>query len=210
MIKIIDYGMGNCGSIKNMLRFLGTDSEIIDNPQDLIDANAIILPGVGSFDHGVRCLQPFMKDLKRKVLIESVPLLGICLGMQLLFDKSDEGILPGLGWITGNVQRFDFSNIESGQDKFVIPHMGWNEVVPLHHKVFFSQSDVDVREYFYFAHSYHAVGVSKEHIFAKCEYGSDFTCAVGKDNLVGVQFHPEKSHKYGKHFFASFLQKYIC
>lgn len=208
MIKIIDYGMGNCGSIRNMLRYLGAESEIISQPDGLENATAIILPGVGSFDHGVQHLIPFKEALERKVLEEKIPFLGICLGMQLLLNESEEGNSSGLGWIEGEVKRFDFSS--AGLTKRLpIPHMGWNEVWSSGGEKLFNSAP-DELDRFYFVHSYHATNVKKDNQLASCKYGYEFVCGIKKDNIYGVQFHPEKSHKFGKKLFADFIELSKC
>lgn len=209
MIKILDYGMGNCGSIKNMLRYLGTDAEIVNYPEGLNDAAAIILPGVGSYDHGVKHLEPFKAVLEQKVLQEETPFLGICLGMQLLLEGSEEGHLAGLGWIQGQVKRFDFSALSSNK-QLVVPHMGWNEVWPLNSSVLLQPIEQDYRDRFYFVHSFHADSVPVENQMAVCHYGYDFPCAIQNNNIYGVQFHPEKSHKFGKQLFKQFIELSHC
>ncbi|ENM3849510.1 imidazole glycerol phosphate synthase subunit HisH [Vibrio cholerae] len=209
MIKILDYGMGNCGSIKNMLRYLGTEAEIVDQSVGLENSKAIILPGVGSYDHGVKHLEPFKAMLEQKVLHEKIPFLGICLGMQLVLEKSEEGQLPGLGWIKGEVKRFDFSKLTSEQ-RHVIPHMGWNEIFPAESPEILQPLEADRRDRFYFVHSYHAADVPSENKLAICHYGYEFTCAIRKNNIFGVQFHPEKSHKFGKQLFKQFIELIQC
>lgn len=209
MINIIDYGMGNCGSIKNMLRHLGVESEIISKPEALNDSTGIILPGVGSFDNGVRHMEPFKEMLHQKVLKEGIPFLGVCLGMQLLLERSEEGCLSGLGWINGAVKRFDFSGVEKSQ-RLPVPHMGWAEV--------YSEADCDLLSpaepnrvnRFYFVHSFHAIDVPSANELATCTYGYKFTCAVRKQNIFGVQFHPEKSHKFGKVVLRKFVEISGC
>lgn len=209
MIKILDYGMGNCGSIKNMLRYLGAEAEIVDQSVDLKDSKAIILPGVGSYDHGVKHLEPFKAMLEQKVLHEKIPFLGICLGMQLVLEKSEEGQLPGLGWIKGEVKRFDFSKLNNGQ-RYVVPHMGWNEISPAESPDILQPFEADRQDRFYFVHSYHAANVPSENQLAICHYGYEFTCAIRKNNIFGVQFHPEKSHKFGKQLFKQFIELTKC
>lgn len=209
MIKILDYGMGNCGSIKNMLRYLGAEAEVVNQSVDLKDAKGIILPGVGSYDHGVKHLEPFKSMLEQKVLHEKIPFLGICLGMQLLLEKSEEGRLPGLGWIKGEVKRFDFSRLSSEQ-RLVVPHMGWNEISPVDHSEILQPLEENRRDRFYFVHSYHAANVPSESQLAMCHYGYEFTCAIRAENIFGVQFHPEKSHKFGKKLFEQFIELAQC
>jgi glutamine amidotransferase len=208
MVKIIDIGIGNCGSINNMLSYLQKSSEIANKPQNIQNAKAIILPGVGSYDHGVNLLKPFKDVLEKKVLGEGVPFLGICLGMQLLLQNSEEGSLGGLGWIKGEVHRFKFSSI-SNHPHFPLPHMGWNEVRVLNQSKIF-QSVEQKPQRFYFAHSFHAVQVPKKNEIATCTYGYNFTCAIQDNNIFGVQFHPEKSHKFGKQFFKNFMEIAKC
>lgn len=207
MIKIIDYGMGNCGSIKNMLRYLGAQFEVIDNPDKLFGAKAIILPGVGSFDNGMAHLEPFRSILELLVFEDKVPFLGVCLGMQLLFESSDEGDLPGLSWIKGQIRRFDFSGLDA-DERLVVPHMGWNEVRVAKENPLLQLKVVKDR--FYFVHSYRVTNVNDENVLAVCHYGCDFTCAVQKENIFGVQFHPEKSHKFGKQLFQGFIELSKC
>lgn len=208
MIKIIDYGMGNCGSIKNMLRYLGANCEIVTQPNQLDDATAIILPGVGSYDHGVKHLAPFVSVLEQRVLQDKIPFLGVCLGMQLLLECSEEGVLTGLGWIPGQAVRFDFTGINT-DERLVVPHMGWNEVWPTERSVLIEHQENE-RERFYFVHSFHANGISEENIMAQCHYGYDFVCAIQKNNIMGMQFHPEKSHKFGKQVFSKFIELSQC
>ncbi|MBF4375474.1 imidazole glycerol phosphate synthase subunit HisH, partial [Vibrio anguillarum] len=200
---------GNCGSIKNMLRYLGAEAEIVDQSVGLENSKAIILPGVGSYDHGVKHLEPFKAMLEQKVLHEKIPFLGICLGMQLVLEKSEEGQLPGLGWIKGEVKRFDFSKLTSEQ-RHVIPHMGWNEIFPAESPEILQPLEADRRDRFYFVHSYHAADVPSENKLAICHYGYEFTCAIRKNNIFGVQFHPEKSHKFGKQLFKQFIELIQC
>lgn len=201
--------MGNCGSIKNMLRYLGNDAAIVTHPGALEDAKAIILPGVGSYDHGVKHLEPYKDILQQKVLKDSVPFMGICLGMQLLLESSEEGVLPGLGWIKGQVKRFNFSTLTNDQ-RLVIPHMGWSEVLPVSSIELIQPAEPGTPDRFYFVHSYHADQVPEENQILRCNYGYDFTCGIQHNNIYGVQFHPEKSHKFGKHLFKKFLELTGC
>jgi imidazole glycerol-phosphate synthase subunit HisH len=205
MIAIIDYGCGNTGSLKNMLHKNGAEATITSCEKKIRQADAIILPGVGAFDSCASSLENsgLKSILNELVLKKEVPFLGICVGMQLLFDHSEEGSLPGLGWISGNVKRFSLSN--TNKRSLRVPHMGWN-------KIKFAScdgdwlSDID-NSRFYFVHSYHAVCEDKNDILATCDYGYEFACMVRKKNIIGVQFHPEKSHKYGLNFFKNFIKK---
>lgn len=205
MIAIIDYGCGNTGSLKNMLLKNGADAVITSCEKEITEADAIILPGVGAFDSCASNLEKsgLKSILNKLVLKKQVPFLGICVGMQLLFDYSEEGSLPGLGWISGSVKRFSHSN--KNKSSLRIPHMGWN-------KIKFTSFDESYlsgidNPRFYFVHSYHAVCDDKNDIIATCNYGYEFTCMVRKKNIIGVQFHPEKSHKYGINFFRNFIEK---
>lgn len=209
MIMILDYGMGNCGSIKNMLRYLGVDAMVVSNPEYLQEASAIILPGVGSYDHGLMRLEPFRAKLEEKVLHDQIPFLGICLGMQLLLERSEEGKLPGLAWIEGEVKRFHFSPNHVDK-RLVVPHMGWNNVDFFGQSKLLRSEEMVSAARFYFVHSYHAASVPRENQIARCEYGYSFTCGIQKNNIYGVQFHPEKSHKFGKQLFSQFVELIQC
>ncbi|MCZ8216668.1 MAG: imidazole glycerol phosphate synthase subunit HisH [Cyclobacteriaceae bacterium] len=202
MIGIVNYGLGNLGSIKNMLTRLGHASEIINDPEDLKRASKIILPGVGSFDSGMNFLKnggwvDILHDLTQK---KRVPTLGICLGMQLMTKCSEEGIEMGLGWIDGTVIRFPEGELR-------IPHMGWNTVVPSNENIFLVNKDVDEKDRFYFVHSYYVKLNDKKLEAGYTDYGIRFTSAFQKDNIFGVQFHPEKSHKFGKELLRIFCEQ---
>jgi glutamine amidotransferase len=207
MIKIINCGIGNYASVKNMINYLGHDSEIINRPEELNDATGIIFPGVGSFDNCVKSLKPFLDILNIKVKQEKIPFLGICVGMQLLFSNSEEGVLKGLDWISGTIVRFDFSKINE-VNQIKIPHMGWNEIEIIKKNILLP--DIFSKNRFYFIHSYHADRVPDENILALCNYGYNFVCAVQKENIFGLQFHPEKSHKFGMKLMSQFLKYCQC
>jgi len=206
VIKILDYGMGNTASMLNMIRKAGGHAELCALPSALESATAIILPGVGSFDNGMRQLENsgFLEVLRCKVIEEKTPFLGVCLGMQLLFEKSEEGKQPGLGWIKGDVTRFDFSGMQSNE-RLKVPHMGWNVVNPKTYESLFSGAEEESR--FYFVHSYHVNCKDPLDILATAHYGYQFTCSVRRDNIWGAQFHPEKSHRFGIQFFKNFLKE---
>lgn len=206
MIKILDYGMGNTASMLNMIRKAGGHAELCALPSKLENSTAIILPGVGSFDNGMTKLENsgLLEALRSKVVKEKVPFLGVCLGMQLLFEKSEEGKLPGLGLIKGDVTRFEFSGISSNQS-LKVPHMGWNLVHPKTYENVFAGLEDEAR--FYFVHSYHVNCSHSSDILATTNYGYEFTCAVRRDNIWGAQFHPEKSHRFGIQFFKNFLKE---
>ena len=188
MIAIIDYGIGNLRSVQKAFEFLGFDALITDNKQQLIDASHIVLPGVGAFADAADCFEKSgMRDTMLSEVSKGKPLLGICLGMQLLFDKSYEnGEYTGLGLVPGAVIPFEVNNLK-------VPHMGWNNLVARDNELFDSGED----HYVYFVHSYHASDVPDEYIIAEADYGYRFTAAVCKNNIFGLQFHPEKSGDTG-------------
>jgi glutamine amidotransferase len=204
MITIIDYKTGNLGSIQNILKKIGESSIISSDPSIISNATKIILPGVGSFDTGMRNIieLKLFEILNSKALVEKIPILGICLGMQLMSEKSEEGILPGLGWIKGDVRRFTFHNT----NEYKIPHMGWNFVSIRKDCRLLEGMYNDPR--FYFVHSYHFSPANVENILASTEYESEFISAVENGNILGVQFHPEKSHKFGLRLLRNFVEKY--
>ncbi|MFV7784439.1 imidazole glycerol phosphate synthase subunit HisH [Shewanella marisflavi] len=208
MLVIIDYGMGNSGSILNMIRKVGGEAIITADSESIKKATGIILPGVGSFDNGMRCLKNLgiLNDLEKKVFVEKVPFLGICLGMQMLMTNSEEGQLPGLGWISGKAKRFNFSEIKDYKEshRLKVPHMGWNIVSPNGNQKLFSGIVEEIR--FYFVHSYAVECEDEVNVIARSNYGYDFVCAVNKNNIYGVQFHPEKSHKFGIQLIKNFLE----
>jgi glutamine amidotransferase len=204
MIVIIDIGIGNIKSIENMLNKIGAEVVISSKPDIVSSASAIIFPGVGSFDHGMNKLNEsgLLPILVNKVLEGNVPFLGICLGMQLLFDRSEEGVLPGLGWLSGTVKKFNFSNVKLNK-ALKVPHMGWNIVNPTNYDDLYGNLQQEAR--FYFVHSFHVNCRDESDIHAKSNHGYSFTCSVHRNNIWGVQFHPEKSHRFGFEFFKNFL-----
>lgn len=204
MITIIDYGMGNLGSVHNMFKYLNIASTIEKDPEKIRLADKILLPGVGSFDAAMSKIHSngLLEVLNEKTLKEQIPVLGICLGMQLLTRGSEEGKLPGLGWIPANTIGFK-GQISS---QYKIPHMGWNIVkstieTPLTQG--FSEWD-EMR--FYFVHSYFVHVDNQENSILKTNYGVEFDSAIQKDNIFGAQFHPEKSHKFGMKLFENFAR----
>jgi len=201
MIVIIDYGMGNCGSMQNMIKKSGYKAIISGKQEDIELATTLILPGVGAFDNAMKKLTEsgLIDIIQKKVLIDKVRFLGVCLGMQLLFSHSEEGNHSGLGWLEGSVERFSFSSPEYLSLK--IPHMGWNEITSPNSSFIFAQME---QPRFYFVHSFH-VNCPKEYVIGEAIYGYNFVCAVNKENIFGAQFHPEKSHKFGLQFFKNFL-----
>ena len=201
MITIIDYGAGNIKSIRNMLKKIGVESIISSNPNEIKRADKLILPGVGHFDYGMKSLlnSGLIEVLKETVILNKKPLLGICLGAQLLGKGSEEGKEKGLSWIDMNVVKFDISKINS---QFKIPHMGWAELNLKKDSKLIENFSVDAR--FYFVHNYHMVVNNPDNILATSIYGYEFTSAIENANIYGVQFHPEKSHKFGMKLLENF------
>jgi len=202
MIVIIDYKMGNLGSIFNMLKKIGVSSKLSSDTNDIFSASKLIMPGVGSFDNGMNNLREagLLSVLNEKVLVQKTPILGICLGMQLLTRSSEEGTLPGLGWIEGHTVRFRFG---AEQAHLKVPHMGWNTVEFNRNSIFSRGYEETPR--FYFVHSYHVVCDREDEIAGRTFHGYEFASAVQKDNIYGVQFHPEKSHKFGMRLLNNWL-----
>lgn len=205
MITIIDYKVGNLGSIRNMLNHIGVESSISTSPDDVASAQKLILPGVGHFDYGMRKLHEsgLVPILNQRVLIDKVPILGICLGVQLFTEKSDEGVSPGLGWIRGSTIAFDTSLMDQ---KLKVPHMGWGEIFHQNKSLLWDEMYEDPR--FYFVHSYHLQLENQKECLCSVKYGYEFCAGIEKENILGVQFHPEKSHKYGMKVLENFAKKY--
>ena len=202
MIVIVDYGMGNLSSIRNMLKKVGSSAVISSSPETVAEATKIILPGIGAFDNAMDNIESRkLRDvLDKKALVEKVPVLGICLGMQILMRGSAEGVRPGLGWIEGEVKKFNFVN---GQASMKVPHMGWNFAIATDPKSIFQGLE---QPRFYFVHSYFVSCDRPENVLATTCYGNEFVSAVHKGNIMGTQFHPEKSHKYGMQLLKNFTQ----
>ncbi len=204
MIVIIDYGMGNLGSILNMLKKVGTPAaKVSADPKDIEQADKLILPGVGAFDTGMQRLREtgLIGLLNEKVLKAKTPTLGVCLGMQLLTKVSEEGELPGLGWIDAETIRFRFDQKKTG---LKIPHMGWNTTKVQREGTLFKDMYAEPR--FYFVHSFHIVSHNPEDVLATTEYGYDFVSAVQHGHIMAAQFHPEKSHKFGMKLYKNFVE----
>jgi imidazole glycerol-phosphate synthase subunit HisH len=201
MITIINYGMGNLGSVLNMLKKLGTPAKISSVHEDILKAEKLLLPGVGSFDAAMRRIHEtgLYEVLNKLVLEKKIPILGICLGMQLLMNESEEGRLPGFGWIEGKSYHFK-GRIHS---TIKVPHMGWNDINISNQSSITKGFNGEIR--FYFVHSYFVKVENPAHSFMNCNYGLDFDAAVHKDNIYGAQFHPEKSHKFGLQFLKNFV-----
>lgn len=205
MIVIVDSGLGNVGSILNMLKKVGAEALISAEPATIREAGKLILPGVGAFDTGMRQLaeQNLIEPLRERVLGAGVPILGICLGMQLFTGGSEEGALPGLGWLDATTTRFRFP-ADGDRPSLRVPHMGWSQVVAKEGSALFAGLPDEAR--FYFVHSYYVVCRDPCHMLARATYGHEFTAAVAKANIFGVQFHPEKSHKFGMRLLANFAE----
>lgn len=198
MIAIVDYGMGNLGSIQNMFKRIGAAARVTGDPAVLADARKILLPGVGAFDSAMQRIADagLREVLDRKALDERVPTLGICLGMQLLTRGSEEGQLPGLGWIAASTKRFPaIAGLK-------VPHMGWNLVTPTQPSPLTDGLPAESR--FYFVHSYYVQVDDPADSLLRTHYGIDFDAAVAHGNIYGAQFHPEKSHKFGMKLLANF------
>jgi glutamine amidotransferase len=198
MITIVDYGMGNLGSIQNMLKRIGVASIVTADPEAIADATKVVLPGVGAFDNAMTRINDsgLREVLDRKALGERVPVLGICLGMQLLTRGSEEGKLPGLGWVAAITRRFP--NLAG----LKVPHMGWNLVRPCTPSKLTEGFDEETR--FYFVHSYCVAVDQSDNSILKTTYGIEFDSAIQNGNIYGAQFHPEKSHRFGKRLLENF------
>lgn len=197
MITIVDYGLGNLRAFANVYKRLSIEYQISSNPEQIASASRLILPGVGAFDYSMTLLQQsgLRSSLDQAVLVRKAPVLGICVGMQMLSEISDEGQLPGLGWISGRVRKFDANNVSQ------LPHMGWNHVDAIDSPLF---HDTEKDSHFYFLHSYFFECVDLVHVIAQATYGIRFACAVNRQNIYGVQFHPEKSHRNGVQLLKNF------
>jgi glutamine amidotransferase len=203
MITIIDYGLGNVKAFANVYKKLDIPIKIATQADDLKKATKVILPGVGAFDQAMRRLEisGMRKILDEIVLDRKVPVLGVCVGMQMLAYSSEEGKLPGLGWIDAEVKRFDSASFTSFA---CVPHMGWNEVKVLKANGLFRELGNAGR--FYFLHSYYIHCKKSEDIIAVTDYSGEFVSAVNSGNIFGVQFHPEKSHHWGIRLLENFAK----
>jgi len=203
MIKIIDYGLGNVQAFLNVYRRIGIKAERTKTGADLADATHVILPGVGSFDHAMTLFNAssFRKPLEDRIAKGDLRLLGVCVGMQMLADSSEEGDLPGLGWVSGTVRRF---SSDGRNAPLYLPHMGWNDVTCSGNDPLFEGLQDSAR--FYFLHSYYFDAVAPTVVPAKTAYGPVFDSAVRNNHVYGVQFHPEKSHHWGQILLNNFAK----
>lgn len=200
MITIVNYGLGNISAFANVFKRLNVPFNVATGKDDFVDTTKIILPGVGAFDHAMTLLQEsgMRETLDDLVLNQKKPVLGICVGMQILAKTSEEGSLSGLGWIDGVVKKFDTSLIKY---KTKLPHMGWNSIKPSNNEIFNSINEGDR---FYFLHSYCFHCNNSDNEIAVTSYGMPFTSSINRDNIFGVQFHPEKSHENGIRLLNNF------
>ena len=204
MIAILDYGIGNVASIYNMLRKTVGEAIITSDVEVVKNASKLILPGIGHFDYCMQQLRKasFYELLNIKVLEDNVPVLGVCVGCQMLMEKSEEGIEPGLGWIRGEVIKFDEKRLPAN---FKIPHMDWTDVKAKDGCLLYDKIEAPR---FYFVHSYHLQCLDDTNISATANYGYEFPASVARENIMGVQFHPEKSHSYGMKLYSNFVNNY--
>lgn len=207
MIKIIDYGVGNIQAFLTLLKRIGVPAERARSPEDIKTASRLILPGVGHFDNAMRRLNEsgMRETLDQKVLQDEIPIIGVCVGMQMLATSSEEGTLPGLNWIPGKVRSFN------SLDSFTspLPHMGWNQLRAEPHSHLFQRGFEETPQ-FYFLHSYYFDAEDKKDVSAKAFYGIEFEAGVSRGNVHGVQCHPEKSHQWGSNLIKNFTQAEKC
>lgn len=205
MITIVDYNTGNLRSVQNMLKRIGHQSIITSKASEILNADKLILPGVGSFDYGINQLEELglIGVLTEKVMKGKTPILGICLGAQLLTKGSEEGNIPGLAWFDADV--VSFNKLKMGAE-LKIPHMSWSDIEYNKNSRLFAGFTELPR--FYFVHSFHIQAANAEDIAASAVYGYKYTAALEKENILAVQFHPEKSHKFGMQVLKNFVEKY--
>lgn len=203
MVTIVNYGMGNLGSVLNMFRKIGVEARITDKLSEIAAAEKILLPGVGAFDAAMERIEQggFKEILDKRAIVDKVPVLGVCLGMQLLTESSEEGKLPGLGWIKGKTLRFAFTP----EQQLKIPHMGWNRVEEINPSPLTKDFPEEPR--FYFVHSYYVKADNERNVLMRTNYGFKFDSVVSNnENVFGAQFHPEKSHRFGMQLFLNFAK----
>jgi imidazole glycerol-phosphate synthase subunit HisH len=200
MIGIINYGLGNVSAFGNIYKKLGVDYKYIVQKKDLEGVKKLILPGVGAFDYAMKCFNDsgLREDIDHLVIEKKIPVLGVCVGLQIMGHSSSEGVSTGLAWLNGHVIKFDQNTLPAG---YPLPHMGWNSLN--------IQKEDPILEglknsKFYYLHSYYFEGKNSTDIIGTCSYGDEFCCVVKKDNIYGMQCHPEKSHSYGVKFLNNF------
>lgn len=200
-IGVLDYGLGNIGSVIRMIEKAGGTASAVIRPEELRRVDKLVIPGVGKFDHGISQIKNrnFLAPLTEYIQVQGSPVLGICLGMQILCNRSEEGSLNGLGFVDAEVKKFNFT----GSQGLKVPHMGWSKVLVNRINPLIDNSDVPR---YYFVHSYRVVPTSEEIVIAKANYGIDFCAAFQFGNIFGVQFHPEKSHRFGKELIRRFVE----
>jgi glutamine amidotransferase len=203
MITIINYGLGNIKAIQNVFNKISVPSRVVSNLDEFDGAEKIVLPGVGAFDYAMQKLRNsgMYEKLNELVLEKEVPVIGICVGMQMMAKSSDEGKLEGLGWFDASVKKFDETKLNNN---IQLPHMGWNDVNPSKTNPLFHGLEQNAR--FYFLHSYYISCNQNEQVLATSEYPEKFVCAVNHKNIYGVQFHPEKSHHFGVNLLHNFAK----
>ncbi|HEX2825364.1 MAG TPA: imidazole glycerol phosphate synthase subunit HisH [Burkholderiales bacterium] len=203
MIAIVDYGLGNVDAFATIYKRLNIPATLATGPADIERAERVILPGVGAFDRAMTRLNDsgMRAALDHAVLRGGKPVLGVCVGMQMMAERSEEGVLPGLGWIAGQVKRFDCNG---ARGLMPLPHMGWNDVQPLRGEGLFRGLESAAR--FYFLHSYYFAAAEREHVLATTDYACAFASSVGSGRIFGVQFHPEKSHGWGTQLLKNFAE----
>jgi glutamine amidotransferase len=200
-VTIIDCGIGNIKSVQRMFEAADGSVQVVEDPQNIASASRLVLPGVGAFDAGMRALADggWIEPLTRAVVGSGVPFLGICLGMQLLCRRSEEGVASGLGWVAADVKRID----TGGDPRLKIPHMGWAATSAARPNPLIPNDEGQQR--FYYVHKFRAVCDDPRDVLATAQYGTPFTSAIHRGNIYGVQFHPEKSHRFGRALIGRFL-----
>jgi imidazole glycerol-phosphate synthase subunit HisH len=203
MVVVVDYGMGNLGSVLKSLRYLNVEAKISESKSDIETASKLILPGVGHFSRAMAKLKDldYVDVLNKRVLEKKVPVLGICLGMQLLAMSSEEGESKGLGWIDAKIKKFEIED----KLRWKVPQMGWNSIDIQRENILLE--NIKQGELFYFVHSFFMSCNDKQDILASTDYSGDFTSIVQKNNIFGTQFHPEKSHEQGLELITNFVSK---
>ncbi len=205
MIAIVNYGLGNINAFSNIYNKLNIEHRIANCKSELLDAQKIILPGVGAFDFAIKKLNEsgMRGALDELVLEKKVPVLGVCVGMQIMAQQSEEGDMNGLGWIQGEVRKINCSNIEH---KLFLPHMGWNQIAPVGGEKSMIFKDINFDKGFYFLHSYGFYCSNEADVLATSDYGDNFVCAIRNQHIYGFQFHPEKSHDNGINLLNNFAK----